>query len=339
MTKEPFITIGIPVYNGGQCIKFTLESIFVALKNINDSESVEILVFDNKSTDDTKDIVMEFIDNGFNLRYSCNEKNVGYDGNIDNIVRSANGRYIWFLGCGEVVKSDSLARILEKIDINIEYTNIILDFDIFSELKGEIIDSRVLAFEEDVLIEGKNNFQFGKYAPAVSSNIINRRKWLDVIERPLIVVGWCHIERILNMISLDNNSKTLLLTYPYFTLYREIGGWWESPKSYQLLLLHIKVINSMISMGYRKEIVKKLKNKMSRFALVLAITQSKEYGLKADVEIFKELYTVLKYDYFLWVIIYPLLLFPNKFLFLPKIAIETLKFFKKVAGNVKNNIF
>lgn len=315
MTKEPFITIGIPVYNGGQCIKSTLASILVALNNINNLDSVEILVSDNKSTDNTKDIVNEFIANGFNLRYFCNEKNVGYDGNIDNIVRSANGRYIWFLGCGETVKNDSLVRVFEKIDGDIDYTNIILDFDIFSELKNDITDLRVFNFEDDLLIEKKDDFRFTKYGTAISSNIINRKKWLNVIDIPLTVVGWCHIERILNMIARDNNSKTLLLTYSYFTLYREADGWWTKPTSslLHLLILHIRIINSMINMGYSEELVDRLKHKESRYVLVGAIIQSKAYGLKTSRVIFKELFEIFKYDYFLWVVVYPLLLLPKSF--------------------------
>lgn len=334
MTKEQFITIGIPVYNGRQYMASTLESVMVALKNINDSASIEVLVSDNKSTDNTKEIVDNFKSDDFNIRYICNEVNVGYDANLDNIAKNANGHYIWFLGCGEVIKSDSLLRLLEKIDGNTDYTNVLLDFDIFSESENKITDLRVFDFDDDVLLSGKNNFQRERYAQALSSNIINKREWLKVVDVPLVVDGWCHIEKILNMISIDNDSKTLILPHPYFTLYREVGGWWESSNSYKLLLLHIRVIDSMVFMGYEKKVVSKLRYKLSRLALVSALIQSKGYGLKVNKNTLKELFEMFYNDVFLWSVVYPVFFLHPKILFIPKKTIQMLRFLKKSLKNV-----
>lgn len=336
----PLITLGLPVYNGEFCIGITLESIVYALNNLMDKTQIEILVSDNNSTDKTSKVVGEFIEDGYGIKYYCNETNIGYDGNIDAIVKKANGKYVWFLGCGEKVKIDSLSRLIEKLNNDIEYTNILLDFDIYDERKNTITDKRVFNFENDILLEGKNNFEYDKYGPAVSSNIINTGMWLKVITKPFVVDGWCHIERILNMITLDENSKTLLLTYPYFTLYREKNGWWTKPNSYLLLLLllHIKVIKSMLNMGYDKDVVDKLQHKQSRFALISAVVQSKGYGLKISKKLFNDLFKLFKYDYFFWLFVLPLLLLPNKLMFIPKIILKVLNLTKRVVKSVQKNI-
>lgn len=340
MNRGPLLTLGLPVYNGEICIGFTLQSIIDALKYVNESTQIEILVSDNNSTDKTSEVVNKFITDGFEIKYYYNDTNIGYDGNIDAIVKKASGRYVWFLGCGEKIKVDSLTRLIEKLNNDIKYTNILLDFDIYDEIKNTITDKRVFSFDDDVLLEGKNNFKYNKYGPAVSSNIINKKMWLKVIDRAFVVDGWCHIERILNMIALDENSKTLLLVHPYFTLYREKDGWWTKPNSYLLLLLllHIKVIKSMLNIGYDEEVVNKLQYKQSRSALIGAIIQSKGYGLKTNKKIFNDLFKLFKYDYFFWLFLLPLLLLPNSLLFIPKGILRVKNIIKKAFQYVKKTV-
>ncbi|MBE3022562.1 glycosyltransferase family 2 protein [Campylobacter sp. 7477a] len=335
MTDRPLITIGIPVYNGELYIGITLQSIIDSLQGVFEKNKIEILVSDNKSIDKTLEIVKSF-SNDCIIQYHCNKVNIGYDGNIDAIVKRSNGKYVWFLGCGERVKMDSLSRLLKKLDNDIEYENILLDFDIYDESRCSITNKRVFDFDNDVLLEGKNNFKYNKYGSAVSSNIINREKWLQVIDKDLVVNGWCHIERILNIIALNNNSKTLLLAYPYFTLYREKDGWWTKTNSYLLLLLllHINVIRSMLKMGYDKEVVNRLEYSQSRLALIGAVVQSKSYGLKIGKKLFSDLFKIFKYDYFFWLFVIPLLLLPNRLIIIPRMIWKFLKLMRKVLNNV-----
>lgn len=340
MKNKQLLTLGLPVYNGESCIEFTLQSIIDALKNVQDVSLIEILVSDNMSIDKTSEVVNKFINNGMEIKYFCNEKNIGYDGNIDAIVQKASGKYVWFLGCGEKVKHDSLLRLIGKLNNGIEYTNILLDFDIYDERKNTVTDKKIFKFENDILLEGKNNFEYNKYGPAVSSNIVNKEFWLNVIEKPFVVNGWCHIERILNMIALHENSKTLLLTNPYFTLYREKNGWWTKPNSYLLLLLllHVKVIRSMINIGFSKEVVHSLELKQSRIALLMAIVQSKEYGMKVNKKILVDMAELFRYDYFFWLLTFPLLILPNKMIFIPRFCFRTFNKTKRLLDYVKKII-
>ena len=130
------------MYNGEECISSSLESIKNALSLLSqvDKEKIEVIISDNQSTDNTKKEIEKFISKKLNLTYFCNEKNVGYDGNIDLLVQRSNARYVWFLGCGEKIKEDSLKRLIEKLYNNIIYTNILLDFDIYDEMKNKIIE-------------------------------------------------------------------------------------------------------------------------------------------------------------------------------------------------------
>ncbi|MDX1809597.1 MAG: glycosyltransferase family 2 protein [Sulfurospirillaceae bacterium] len=330
------LTLALPVYNGETCIGLTLESIDKALEALSSQEKqiVEILVSDNKSIDGTSQVIKKFINQDLDINYYCNEINIGYDANIDALVERSSGKYVWFLGCGEQIKSNALHRLIEQLNVEQEYTNILVDFDIYDEQKQELTESRVFDFDNDILIESKNDFPVDKYGTAVSSNVINKNKWQQITKNKLVVDGWCHVERILDMIALEDNSKTLLLTMPFFTLFREKNGWWTKSNSYLLLLvmLHIQVIESMLNKGYKKEIVQILKLKQSRLTLLMSIVQSKEYGMKLDYKVFFNMVKLFKYDYFFWIVTVPLLLIPQKLIFIPR---SIFKLYKTIKSSIK----
>ena len=46
---------------------------------------------------------MQFQKNHFN--YHKHDSNMSYDKNIDSLVQKAQGQYVWFIGCGEKIKT------------------------------------------------------------------------------------------------------------------------------------------------------------------------------------------------------------------------------------------
>jgi glycosyltransferase involved in cell wall biosynthesis len=179
--SDVLLTLGLPVYNGSKCVQDTLRSINNALKKADPSK-IEVLVSNNASEDNTF-LVVQNLCNKLNLNISLysEENNIQYDGNIDKIVRHAKGRYVWFIGCGETIKQDALCRVIKYLDIEYEYTNILLDFDIYDEVHGKC-GYGIYDFDKKVILKGKNNFEYNRYAPAVSSNIVNKKLWMRVIK-------------------------------------------------------------------------------------------------------------------------------------------------------------
>ncbi len=331
------LALGLPVYNGQNCIEETLKSISQSLSFI-DAQLIEIIVSDNCSTDNTTEIIEKYINENKDIRilYYANEINLGYDRNIDLIVNRSSGKYVWFIGCGEKLKEDSLCRLL-KILQNGFYTNVLVDFDIYDEKLSAISQRQIFDFKDNILLRGKNNFSYNRYNPAVSGNIVNRELWNKVSVEKLYVNGWCHIERILSMIALSDDSQTLLLPGPFFTLFREKNGWWTKSNSYLLLLLHIKVIRSMKAKGFDDKVVLNLERKQSHLALIRAMIQSKSYGLKVNKKVLSELFELFKYDYFFWFTVLPLLLIPNQ-IYKSKITKVAYKVAKKLYKKLKSEL-
>jgi hypothetical protein len=102
-TGRALVTIGVPVYNGAQ---FLAEALRSALAQ--DYEPLEIIVFDNASTDDTETITRSFDDP--RLHYIRNETNIGAVANFRQALRRANGEYFTWLAHDDVLADRGYIR-------------------------------------------------------------------------------------------------------------------------------------------------------------------------------------------------------------------------------------
>lgn len=85
-------TIGIPAYNRPEELKLLLDSI-----KIQFNSDVEVLVIEDNSP--SRSLIREVVNSsGIPIKYIENDINLGYDGNIRNIILNASGEYIIFMG-------------------------------------------------------------------------------------------------------------------------------------------------------------------------------------------------------------------------------------------------
>jgi glycosyltransferase involved in cell wall biosynthesis len=88
LNSTPTVSIGIPVYNGANFLRSSINSILA-----QDYCDFELIITDNASTDDTESICREFASQDSRLRYIRNERNIGAAGNYNKIVELARGKY------------------------------------------------------------------------------------------------------------------------------------------------------------------------------------------------------------------------------------------------------
>lgn len=109
MIKKPFFSIIIPTYNRASNLQFALYCIF--RQNFSD---FEIIISDNCSTDNTKDIISKLKDK--KIHYFRNKINLNLALNIKNAMKHAKGKYIFLHGDDDILfYPDSLRKIYEKI--------------------------------------------------------------------------------------------------------------------------------------------------------------------------------------------------------------------------------
>ena len=110
--KKPFFSIVIPTYNRAKDLQFALFCIF--RQNFND---FEVIISDNCSTDDTKNIVSKLKNK--KIRYSRTKKILGNALNIKRVIQQAKGKYVFLHSDDDFLPySNSLGIIHKEIMTN-----------------------------------------------------------------------------------------------------------------------------------------------------------------------------------------------------------------------------
>ncbi len=95
-TRNPLVTIGIPVFNGATTIAMALDSLLG--QTFCD---FEIIVSDNASTDGTLDIVSEYQRRDPRIRVARQATNIGANPNWSFVAGAAKGVYLKWASCND----------------------------------------------------------------------------------------------------------------------------------------------------------------------------------------------------------------------------------------------
>jgi len=112
--NPPVVSIIIPVHNN---INYTYNCINSILK-AEDSISYEIIISNDKSSDDTKFLISKYFKNSTNIYIHNNNKVYNFLLNCNKAVKKARGKYILFLNNDIIVHKYWLSYLLILIDSN-----------------------------------------------------------------------------------------------------------------------------------------------------------------------------------------------------------------------------
>ncbi len=105
------VSICIPTYNHGHFIADAITSVLD--QSFTD---FELLVVDNCSTDNTREIVAGYADN--RIRYFCNETNVGPRENLNRCLQHATGEYVKILCADDLLEPACLEQMVQILGSN-----------------------------------------------------------------------------------------------------------------------------------------------------------------------------------------------------------------------------
>lgn len=91
LQEHPLVSIGVPVYNGGQHLASSLESLIS-----QDYPNLEILISDNASTDETRTICEAFALRDPRVRYIRQEANIGSSRNFEYVFQNTRGAFFYW---------------------------------------------------------------------------------------------------------------------------------------------------------------------------------------------------------------------------------------------------
>ena len=185
------LTIGIPTYNRGLKLKKLLTVIDKQVSKINNPK-IELIISNNNSNDNTRGIIEKFAFlSKIKVKIINQEINIGFDANVDSILKSSSGLYTWTLGDDDELKDHAIKDVYDVTQSYDNYKFIFVNYLI--SLGNEIINSNCqINFLKEVnsvdllgIIDYSNSF--------VSSCIFKTSEWNKIDVQPYINSYWVHL--------------------------------------------------------------------------------------------------------------------------------------------------
>lgn len=179
---DPTLGICIPTYNRSKYIEELLSSI-----HLQGYTDIEVVISDNASIDNTKEVVSRYSALLPCLRYVYSDINVGADRNLLKCISYSTADYCWIMGSDDALLPGSLDHILTQLKEHHPLSGISLGLSICdSQLKplpnpvpiaGGVLQGDVLFQNCDECIS-----VLGLYFGFFSGQIVNRVIWSLVVQ-------------------------------------------------------------------------------------------------------------------------------------------------------------
>ena len=224
--KKPTVSVIIPTYNRAHMVARAIQSVLSQTY-----QDFEIIVVDDASTDNTQEVVKEFMFRDKRVRYIKHEKNKGGSAARNTGIKNAQGEYIGFLDsddewlptklekqielfrkrcnsvgavyCLQYMMDDSIGRIkLDKIYDSVRRGNVYRQA--LSGFYGGVGSPRTMLLRECFQKSG----MFDESLPSLQDVDLGIRVAehynFELIDEPLVI---CHVEHGEPRISNDFNAK------------------------------------------------------------------------------------------------------------------------------------
>jgi glycosyltransferase involved in cell wall biosynthesis len=132
--RFPLISIGLPVYNGEEFLRQTLDSLLG-----QEYENFELIISDNASVDGTAAICEDYQKRDQRVRYSRNATNVGATGNFNRAFELSSGEFFMWAGAHDLWHPSFISRC---VDIVLNDQSVVLAYSrtMLVNLNGEPIE-------------------------------------------------------------------------------------------------------------------------------------------------------------------------------------------------------
>ncbi len=111
----PSVTITIPVWNEEKAIIPTIKSI---LKLNYPADKINVIVVDDKSTDNTVAVVENFLKQKHEIKIKLlkHKENKGKAGAVNTALRQANSKYFWIYDADSIASNDLLKNMIARFE-------------------------------------------------------------------------------------------------------------------------------------------------------------------------------------------------------------------------------
>lgn len=163
--KELMISFVVPFYNVDKFIGQCLDSLFAQDISLDD---YEVICVNDCSTDNSRDIVVEYQSKYSNLVLIDHEINTKVGGARNTGLKAVRGRYVWFIDSDDTIKSDCLNYLLSicvanKLDV--------IAFNISTVTSNGELISNEKVFVETLTVTSGKNFLVNTFGESIIYNL------------------------------------------------------------------------------------------------------------------------------------------------------------------------
>jgi abequosyltransferase len=183
------LSVCIATRNRAHVIGETLDSLLAGLP-----DSVEILVVDGASTDDTERLLTEYAKRHPQLRYLRLAQNGGVDLDYHRAVQHAAGDFCWLMTDDDLVVAGGLSRLVRELTQAVDL--VVVNSQVWDGTFTQVLQPRRLEIDADRDFAPTQFDEFfatcGYYMSFIGSVVIRRSVWLQRDERPYVGSEFIH---------------------------------------------------------------------------------------------------------------------------------------------------
>jgi len=269
-----------------------LDNIYNQLVDKNISNQIEIIVSDNNSDDDTEIVVKDYIKNNDNIFYYKNEKNLGFDANVDASITKATGIFRWILADDDYIIDGAISFIMQIIKNN----NNIAFIGVCDSTQSVNGDYEYFSNGSECLTK------MGIFSGGVSRCIFNKNYLpLDrgnYYKINYYGIGWIHLYMAIEIVA---KRKMMMVKNIFKVQEPVVARWSENGAAFYSSTNIRKIFKDSLKIGYDKTIVNNIISGLTKI-MPRNLVSAKLRGLPISWINFKILFSEF-YDYPIYLII------------------------------------
>ncbi|MFZ2202226.1 MAG: glycosyltransferase family 2 protein [Microgenomates group bacterium] len=265
---KPLISVCIPNFNRADFLAKNLAAI-----GRQADRTIEVVISDNASTEDTRGVVGKFQNKFPNLkvRFHRNRTNVGFDKNVIRVVDLARGEYCWLLSNDDQILPGSLAKIKQVIHTK-QPAFIFVNYSRFDNRVKKVTAARMVDLKRDLHFGNASEFYFwptpssyfkllGINVLTMSCDIFKRKYWRQSITKTQRFVdhNFIHVFTILDFIRY--HPQIYVMAKPQVQYVSNNHRPWAN---YIWTDYRHHLLDSLLRLGYDSTKVKKLKEALKQ---------------------------------------------------------------------------
>ena len=224
--KTPILSICIATYNRASFIGDTLDSIIPQL-----DDDVELLVVDGNSTDNTEDVVREYIQKESRIRYVRLSAKGGVDQDYDKSVELSHGEYCWLFTDDDLLKPGAVAAV--KAAIKKGYDLVVVNAEVRDRELSAILERRRIIMQDNKAYTSSNMEHLFidalHYLSYIGAVVIRRSIWLGRERELYFGTEFVHVGVIFQK---HLPGPALIIAEPYIIIRFGNGQW--TPRSFDI---------------------------------------------------------------------------------------------------------